>query len=84
MAKTPTILLCPQCSSTKIIAELGGMTGEMYHCLKCNYLGPVIIERDLTEEELRLMEQEGKERAEAEARVKAERKKKGLFHRNKQ
>ncbi|MDD1770382.1 MAG: hypothetical protein LUO79_04775 [Methanomassiliicoccales archaeon] len=82
MAKTPTILLCPQCSSTKIISELGGLTGEMYHCLNCNYLGPVIIERDLTEEELKLIEDERRAEAEAKAKAKST-KKKGFFHRMK-
>ncbi len=82
MAKTPTILLCPQCSSTKIIAELGGLTGEVYHCLNCDYIGPVVIERDLTEEELGLIERDRKERAEAEAKAKEEKKRKGLFRRH--
>jgi hypothetical protein len=82
VAKTPTILLCPQCSSTKIISQLGGMTGEMYHCLNCHYLGPVIIERDLTDEELKLMEEERLADEEAKAKAKSN-KKKGFFHRKK-
>ncbi|HVO77264.1 MAG TPA: hypothetical protein VMS79_00180 [Methanomassiliicoccales archaeon] len=77
MAKTPTILLCPHCSSTKIIAELGGLTGELYHCLNCNYIGPVVIERDLTDEELKLIEDE--RRRDEEAKAKAKREKKGKW-----
>jgi hypothetical protein len=81
VAKTPTIMLCPQCSSTKIITEMGGVTGELYHCLNCHYIGPVVIERDLTEEELRLIEEENRAEAEAKAKAKEAKKGKGLFRR---
>jgi len=61
---------------------MGGITGELYHCLNCDYLGPVIIERDLTDEELKLIEDERRADAEAKAKAKST-KKKGFFHRNK-
>ncbi len=79
MARTPTILLCPQCSSTKIISELGGLTGEIYHCLNCDYIGPVVIERDLTEEELKLIEEERRQEEAAKAKAKNEKKGKWPF-----
>jgi hypothetical protein len=53
MAKT--ILVCPQCGSADIFYENAMITGIVYHCKKCDYIGPVIFERDLTEEELEAM-----------------------------
>ena len=53
MAKT--ILVCPQCGSADIFYENAMITGIVYHCKKCDYIGPVIFERDLTEEELDAM-----------------------------
>ena len=29
------------------------ITGIIYHCKKCDYVGPVVLERDMTEEEMR-------------------------------
>jgi hypothetical protein len=56
MAKT--ILTCPQCGSADIFYENAMITGIIYHCKKCDYIGPVVLERDLTEEELEAMKQE--------------------------
>ncbi len=45
------ILFCPDCGSTEIYYEMGGITG-IYHCHKCDYIGPLVIEEDFEEGEL--------------------------------
>ena len=44
------ILFCPDCGSTEIYYEMGGITGT-YHCHKCDYIGPLVIEEDFEEGE---------------------------------
>ena len=56
MAKT--ILTCPQCGSSDLYYENAMITGVVYHCKKCDYVGPVVLERDMTEEELEAMSKE--------------------------
>ena len=34
------------------------MTGRVYHCHDCDYIGPVVIELELTEDEVKAMEEE--------------------------
>ncbi len=46
------ILVCPQCGSTDIFYEAGGITGQVYHCKKCDYIGAVILEQEVDETEL--------------------------------
>lgn len=46
------ILFCPDCGSTNIYYEIGGITGT-YHCHRCDYIGPLVIEEDFEESELR-------------------------------
>ncbi len=58
MGKTVTILQCPQCKSSHIYYDLGGVTGRVYHCHNCDYIGPVVIELELTEEEVQAIEEE--------------------------
>ena len=41
------VLQCPQCGSTDIYYEAGLITGQKYHCKKCNYVGSFIIEREI-------------------------------------
>lgn len=41
-----TILRCPQCRSTHVVYEAGLITGQVYHCLDCNYVGSFIVEED--------------------------------------
>ena len=41
-----TVLLCPQCRSSHVVYEAGLITGQVYHCLDCNYVGSFIIEMD--------------------------------------
>jgi hypothetical protein len=42
----------------RVYSVLGGMTGALYRCLECNYLGPVIIERELSDEEIQAIEEQ--------------------------
>jgi hypothetical protein len=58
MSKPVVFLQCPQCKSPHIFYDLGGMTGRVYHCHDCDYIGPVVIELELTEEEVKAMEEE--------------------------
>lgn len=44
-----SVLLCPQCRSSHVVYEAGLITGQVYHCLDCNYVGSFIIEVDETE-----------------------------------
>lgn len=37
---------CPECSSSDLYADLGGYTGQKYHCKECGYVGPVVVEGD--------------------------------------
>ena len=53
-----TILTCPQCGSSDLYYENAMITGVVYHCKKCDYIGPVVLERDMTEEEMAEMEKE--------------------------
>ena len=50
-----TILECPQCGSSDLYYENAMITGIIYHCKKCDYVGPVVLERDMTEEEMEVM-----------------------------
>ena len=58
MSKSVVLLQCPQCKSSHIFYDLGGMTGRVYHCHDCDYIGPVVIELELTEEEVKALEEE--------------------------
>lgn len=66
MGKSVTLLQCPQCGSTRVFYEMGGITGMVYHCQTCDYIGPVVIEHELTEEEVQAMEEERSARAQDE------------------
>jgi hypothetical protein len=50
-----TILTCPQCGSSDLYYENAMITGVVYHCKKCDYIGPVVLERDMTDEEIEAM-----------------------------
>ncbi len=52
-----TILTCPQCGSSDLYYENAMITGVIYHCKTCDYIGPVVLERDMTEEEIKAMEE---------------------------
>ncbi|MEM3852411.1 MAG: hypothetical protein QXP70_05365 [Methanomassiliicoccales archaeon] len=38
---------CPVCGSTELYYEAGLITGQKYHCSKCDYIGPLVFERDI-------------------------------------
>ncbi len=35
---------CPECSSSDLYTDLGGYTGQKYHCKACGYMGTVVVE----------------------------------------
>jgi transposase-like protein len=37
---------CPQCRSTRLVFEGGLILGQLYHCLDCDYVGPLVIEEE--------------------------------------
>ena len=43
-----TVLRCPQCGSTDVTYELGLITGYKYHCKKCQYVGALVIQDEMT------------------------------------
>lgn len=45
------VLLCPQCGSRDVHYELGGITGQVYRCKTCNYVGSLILEQDVEDDE---------------------------------
>ena len=49
MAKT--ILTCPRCGSSDIYYENAMITGIVYHCKKCDYVGALILEQDVDEDD---------------------------------
>lgn len=38
--------VCPVCGSSDLYYEVGGYTGNIYHCKICDYIGALIIEAD--------------------------------------
>lgn len=48
----PSVLLCPQCGSERIVYDAALITGQRYHCLACNYIGSFVVERDLKDLDL--------------------------------
>ena len=46
------MLICPQCGSTELYLETGGVMGDIYRCKKCTYIGNFVIEgeEDMAEE----------------------------------
>lgn len=57
MARTVVVQQCPQCKSTNVFYDLGGLTGRVYRCHDCDYIGPVIIETELNEQEVKELEE---------------------------
>ena len=45
------ILTCPDCGSSDLYYETGLITGYKYHCKKCQYVGPFVIEKDVLVED---------------------------------
>ena len=48
--KGRTVLLCPQCGSSKIALVAGSIIGQVYHCQKCDYVGSLVFETDVPDE----------------------------------
>lgn len=44
------ILTCPQCGSHELYYEAGLITGQKYHCKKCDYIGSFVIEQEIDDE----------------------------------
>ncbi len=42
-----TVLVCPQCESPKIVLIAGSIVGQVYHCTACDYVGSLVLEKDL-------------------------------------
>jgi len=48
MKKRPgRVLTCPQCGSADLYYEAGLITGYKYHCKRCQYIGPFVIEKEI-------------------------------------
>lgn len=43
-------LHCPRCNSTDLYYETGFYQGSIYHCKRCDYVGPLVIIWDDEEE----------------------------------
>jgi predicted RNA-binding Zn-ribbon protein involved in translation (DUF1610 family) len=46
-----TVLRCPQCGSTDLYYELGLITGYKYHCKNCQYVGPLVIQDEVSKDD---------------------------------
>jgi DNA-directed RNA polymerase subunit RPC12/RpoP len=44
------ILRCPTCGSVRIVLSAGSITGQVYHCLDCQYIGSLVFESDVTDD----------------------------------
>jgi hypothetical protein len=38
---------CPHCRSTRLVFEGGLILGQLYHCLDCDYVGPLVVEEEV-------------------------------------
>lgn len=47
--KGRTILLCPHCGSSRIALVGGSILGQVYHCQRCDYVGSLVLETDVSE-----------------------------------
>jgi hypothetical protein len=44
-----SILVCPKCLSPRIALIAGSIVGQVYRCSACDYVGSLVLERDLPE-----------------------------------
>jgi len=42
-----SVLVCPKCGSLKVALIAGSIVGQVYRCASCDYVGSLILERDL-------------------------------------
>jgi transposase-like protein len=42
-----TVLVCPKCGSSRIGLIAGSIVGQVYHCSACDYVGSLVLEKDL-------------------------------------
>ncbi len=42
-----SVLVCPKCGSPRITLIAGQIVGQVYHCLACDYVGSLVLEKDL-------------------------------------
>lgn len=52
--KRITTLVCPNCGSSDLYYESGLIGGYVYHCKKCDYVGPLVIEKEMEIDEDKL------------------------------
>lgn len=54
MRRRPThrnrILRCPTCGSVRIDLVAGQITGQVYHCRDCQYVGSLILEVEVDDD----------------------------------
>jgi hypothetical protein len=43
------ILVCPHCQSSQIVQANASITGAVYRCLKCEYIGALVLEIEVDE-----------------------------------
>ncbi|MFQ5838033.1 MAG: hypothetical protein ACE5HJ_04545 [Thermoplasmata archaeon] len=41
------VISCPQCGSTDLYFEAGMITGQVYHCKSCHYVGSFVLEKEV-------------------------------------
>jgi hypothetical protein len=44
------ILVCPQCQSGQIVQANASITGAVYQCMKCGYVGALVLEIEVGED----------------------------------
>ncbi|HYA11321.1 MAG TPA: hypothetical protein VEH10_06625 [Thermoplasmata archaeon] len=42
--------MCPKCGSPKIGLIAGSIVGQVYRCAACDYVGSLVLERDVPAE----------------------------------
>jgi predicted RNA-binding Zn-ribbon protein involved in translation (DUF1610 family) len=47
LGKRMVTQICPDCGNDELYYEGGLMTGHVYHCKKCDYVGSFVLEREL-------------------------------------
>ncbi|MCJ2519484.1 MAG: hypothetical protein LN412_00850 [Candidatus Thermoplasmatota archaeon] len=45
------VLSCPQCGSINLHVEAGMLIGQVYHCKSCDYVGSLVVQKEVEIEE---------------------------------